>query len=459
MSDLKMVLTDRAILHLAPAQKGQYLVRDTEMRGFFLIVGAKRKTFTVQGEYWKDGTRSSKRIAVGVAGDISTRDARIKAKNLLARIVKGEFAEAAQDKPTLAPAPVGVTLRQAWERYRTAHMERKERSPATIRGYADHVERLLADWLDKPLRELGETPSIVAERHDKISRENGPNAANGCMRTLRAIYNHARRSHRELPPENPTLAVDWNQEKRRDTAMGPDDLPDWFSQAARLRHAVRREFHLFTLLSGSRPGALCQARIEHFNFSERLLHVPRPKGGAKRAFDIPLSRPMIRCLVRAMRAGRMLLPRHADKWIFVAESAEGHLVVHKERRDVLSKYGNDLRQTYRTLGQAAGLSEVDMHLLMNHSLPGVNAGYITRAKLITGHLRDAQSKLSRLAIDRGTARGPDSEGRIWPLLPSRKIGDPTIDLVAPDPRSLGGLKSYAMAAEQRKANDRARRAA
>ena len=431
MSDLKMALSDKAILRLSLADKGQYLVRDTEMKGFFLIVGAKRKTFTVQGEHWKDGRRSSKKIAVGVAGDISTRDARIKAKDLLARIAKGDFADEAEAKSAPVQVAVGVTLRQAWERYRTAHMERKERSPATIRGYADHMERLLADWLDTPLRELGETPSRVAERHDKISTKNGPTAANGCMRTLRAVYNHARRSHRELPPENPTLAVDWNQEKRRDTAMGPDDLPAWFAQAAQMRHAVRREFHLFTLLSGSRPGALCQARIEHINFKERVLHVPRPKGGAKRAFDIPLSRPMIRCLVRAMRAGRMVLPRHADKWIFVAESAEGHMVVHKEKRDVLSKFGNDLRQTYRTLGQAAGLSEVDMHLLMNHSLPGVSAGYITRAKLITGHLRDAQEKLSRLAIEKGTANGPDKDGRVWPLLPSRKIGVPLIDRSCP----------------------------
>lgn len=438
MSDLKMTLSDKAVLRLSLANKGQYLVRDTEMRGFFLVVGVNKKTFTVQGEHWKDGKRSSKRLAVGVAGDISTRDARIKAKELLAKIAKGGFIEEDKAKAAAAAtvAVVGVTLRQAWERYRTAHMERKERSQATIKGYADHVERLMADWLDIPLRELGENPAMVAERHDKISSVNGPNAANGCMRTLRAVYNHARRSHRDLPPENPTLAVDWNQERRRDTAMGPEDLPAWFAQASRLRHVIRREFHLFTLLSGSRPGALVAARIEHLNFGERVLHIPRPKGGAKRAFDIPLSRPMIRCLIRAIRASRMLLPDQAEIWIFAAESAQGHLVEHKESRDVLAKWGNDLRQTYRTLGQAAGLSDVDMHLLMNHSLPGVNAGYITRAKLLTGHLRTAQEKLSRLAMDAGAKRARGEDSRAWPLLPSRKIGDLILDPQAPDPRSL-----------------------
>jgi hypothetical protein len=38
-------------------------------------------------------------------------------------------------------------------------------------------------------------------------------------------------------------------------------------------------------------------------------------------------------------------------WLFPAESEVGHLVEHKEERDVLSKWGNDLRQSYRTLAQ------------------------------------------------------------------------------------------------------------
>ena len=40
------------------------------------------------------------------------------------------------------------------------------------------------------------------------------------MRTLRAIYNHARKTNRLLPRDNPADAVDWNEEKRRDTGMG-----------------------------------------------------------------------------------------------------------------------------------------------------------------------------------------------------------------------------------------------
>ena len=89
----------------------------------------------------------------------------------------------------------------------------------------------------------------------------------------------------------------------------------------------------------------------------------------------------------------------AQSWLFPADSETGHLVEHKEERSVLSKWGNDLRQSYRTLAQAAGVSELDIHLLMNHSLPGVNAGYITRDRLLRDHLRQQQQRISELAVN------------------------------------------------------------
>ncbi len=61
---------------------------------------------------------------------------------------------------------------------------------------------------------------------------------------------------------------------------------------------------------------------------------------------------------------------------------------------MLSKWGNDLRQTFRTIATAAGVSEVDAKLLMNHAIPGVNAGYITRHKLLEDHLRSQQQTIS-----------------------------------------------------------------
>ncbi|MES0020630.1 hypothetical protein [Mesorhizobium sp. M0036] len=108
-------------------------------------------------------------------------------------------------------------------------------------------------------------------------------------------------------------------------------------------------------------------------FRARVLHIPKPKGGEVKAFDIPLSNAMIRCLVRVMRIGRALYAKQSREWLFPAESESGHIIEHKEKRSDLSKWGNDLRQTFRTIAQTAGVAELDVHLLMNHSIPGVNA--------------------------------------------------------------------------------------
>ena len=291
-------------------------------------------------------------------------------------------------------------------------MARKERSDRTVASYRDHVERVLAAWCDKPLAELGDNPDQVADEHDRISREHGPYIANGTMRTLRALYNHARKTDRKLPADNPVNAIDWNGEKRRDSGLGLADLEGWFVQAAKLDNPVRREFHLFTLLSGSRPTALKQVRIEHIDRKRRVLHIPSPKGGSKKAFDIPLSREMIRCLVRARRFGRRMYPEQSATWLFPATSEAGHLVEQKEDRATLSKWGNDLRQSYRTLAQTAGVSDFDARLLMNHALPGVNAGYITRHKLLEDHLRGQQQAISK-AIMAPTFASRDTVVSSW----------------------------------------------
>jgi integrase len=188
-----------------------------------------------------------------------------------------------------------------------------------------------------------------------------------------------------------------------------------------LDNPIRREFHLFLLLSGSRPDALKRAQISDIDFKARVLRIPKPKGGEAKAFDIPLSRAMILSLVRVLRYGRVLHPTQERNWVFPADSASGHLSEHKENRKILAKWGNDLRQTYRTVAQAVGIADLDIHLLMNHSVAGVNAGYITRGKLLNNHLRWQQETISRRMLAAGAFEGKITGSGTWPAQHSRRI--------------------------------------
>jgi hypothetical protein len=389
-----LLLTEKSIAKLPFSADGQYKVRDVELKGFFVRIGKRTKTYMVQGEHWRDGVREfCVQRKLGDCAVLSAREARNKAKEAMVAFSKGEMPG--------EPARIvngSITLRGAWERYRDSHMTRRERGARTIENYRDYMERLLGDWLDWPLAKLGARPLFVIERHERITDKNGPYIANSVMKAFRAIYNHALKANRELPSYNPALAIDWNPEKRRDTGMGIEDLPTWFAELNQLSNPMRREFHLLTLLTGSRPTALKTIRIEHIDFKTRLLHIPKPKGGTDKAFDIPMSHAIMRCIIREIRVARVMFPVQSEYWLFPAESAEGHMYEHKEERTTLSKWGNDLRQTYRTLGQVAEISELDIHLLMNHSLRGVNAGYITRDKLLRGHLRAQQERISSLVV-------------------------------------------------------------
>lgn len=428
-ADLNLPLTDRNVAGLPLASAGQYRARDVELRGFFLMVGIKKKTFMIQADLAQAQKRQSIRMTVGAAAAMSARDARNKAKSLLAEIAAGKDPRVEPPKrgrPSKSDAPTpkgeGPTLGAAWNRYLVSHLRRKGRSQQTIDNYTDHIERLLVDWREVPLMELGADPLRVANRHDLISQAHGPAIANGAMRTFRAVYNHARKTFRALPAENPVYAVDWNTEKRRDTALGLRDLPDWFEQLVKLENPVRREFHLLCLLSGSRPEAVKVVRLEHIDLRLRTLEVPAPKGGEEKAYVIPLSRRMIECIIRALRFGQLLFPEQSQTWLFPSESASGHMAEHKEdRQSILSHWGMDLRQTYRTLGQPAGVPEVDIHLLMNHAIQGVNIGYITRSKLMSDHLRLQQDRLSDLMIGAvvGKGRRPSSDLSRWLNTPSR----------------------------------------
>ena len=450
MPDPRLALTDKVLIGLPFTRTGQTVVRDTDQPGFFVRIGAATKTFMIQADLRRDdGTRTTIKMKVCEVGELNTRDARIKARGLMARIASGEDPRPKKKSEILAAAkeaeataqaereaPGGVpTLREAWTRFRVSHLERKKRSPATIRGYADHMERLFADWLDRPLSEFGDEPRLLADRHDLISANNGPAIANGAMRSFRAVYNHARKTCRALPPENPSAAVDWNPEQRKDTAMGVTDLPGWFEQLARIANPVRREFHLMTLLSGSRPEALKHVRVADLDLKNRVMHMARPKGGEMKAFDIPLSRAMMESIFRLRRIGPMIYPQSGRTWLFPSDAPCGHMTEHKEDRSVLSHWGNDLRQTYRTLAQAAEVSEVDMHLLMNHALPGVNSGYITRSKLMRDHLRAQQDRLSVFFLGTAVGRGrrPSDDLSRWLNSTSRAVLE---DLMAEDPDAV-----------------------
>jgi Arm DNA-binding domain len=135
MPHSRLSFSDRAIGALPFAASGQHIVRDEDVRGFFLLVGTRSKTFMIQGDLWENGKRRTIRVKIGEVGKIATREARAKAKVLLGSIADGVDPRPKPEEPVVGPGPNGPDppLKQAWERYRDGHMKRKGRSTARSR--------------------------------------------------------------------------------------------------------------------------------------------------------------------------------------------------------------------------------------------------------------------------------------------------------------------------------------
>src|ERR1700733_3153097 len=99
MADVRTLLTDKTISQLPPPHDGWYLARDSDLKGFFVVVGKRKRTFTVQGDLRKGGKRiSSIRVSIGDTREMSTRTARALAKEYLAQISQGRHPKASQDE-------------------------------------------------------------------------------------------------------------------------------------------------------------------------------------------------------------------------------------------------------------------------------------------------------------------------------------------------------------------------
>src|ERR1700722_9936224 len=121
MADVRTLLTDKTISQFPAPDDGWYLARDTDLKGFFVVVGKRKRTFTIQGDLRQGGKRvSSIRVSIGDTREISTRTARATAKEYLAQISRGQHpkplkngvSRSNEDADNKA-APSEGTLRQA----------------------------------------------------------------------------------------------------------------------------------------------------------------------------------------------------------------------------------------------------------------------------------------------------------------------------------------------------------
>jgi integrase len=262
---------------------------------------------------------------------------------------------------------------------------------------------------------LGTNQQLLEALHDRVTRRgwdrtkkvgrgrrgtNGPApyAANGAVRVFRAVYKHARvkKSHLNLPEFRP---IEMNPEHAKDSSLSLEQLPAWYDAVMKLPNPIRRDFQLFTLFTGNRSSATCEMRWEHVDLTGAVngvpsVFVPTPKGGASKAFYIPLSDYLV-TLLKARRACKMTKAVFPESpWVFPAnDSASKHIEEPTEKRhDFLKRFSpHALRHSYITFAQYAGVNLIDISFLANQRPKSITVAYM---RALLGPLRERQQTIT-----------------------------------------------------------------
>ncbi|CRX66947.1 unnamed protein product [Stenotrophomonas maltophilia] len=355
------------------------LYADTEMRGFYLIVTPTKRSFYVQSLV--NGRQVRTKL-----GDHPAMDAK-QARDAARQTLVGMRGGTNPNEERRRARARGITLREALD----LHLAAKPLSPRTKDDYHYNCEQYLSDWLDRPLAELGADRSGVRDRHRRITERHGAPSADNAFRIFRAVYNRGLREHPDLPP-NPCGNVDYHGLRRRKVDAPTDRLKAWGKAVLGL-HPVRRDLHLFMVLTGMRRTSACEARASDLDLASGRLHVPKPKGGSTRAFDLPLSGPLADLLGHRAKDNPRL--HRKTPWLFPAESKSGHVAeVAQHELDGLT--GHALRHAFATLAVQAGVPLLELKYLLNHAASNVTMGYI---HVGPEHLRKHQETASRYILE------------------------------------------------------------
>lgn len=390
--------------------------------GFGVVIGKRFATFVVK--YRENGRQRLETIGrwrhTG-AGDDGSDVWTVERAYKRARVVLGQI-DAGIETRTHRRAD-SVTLRQAFEAHK-AKLAKKvkagERSQATI----DTIDKTMArkelqPLLDRPLAELDSTrlDELHAEIKSNVkaragaANETGAPVANRVIANISAAWSTMNKKlNGKLGIWNPARGVD-KDELLKGTRKRVDNLADWYARVQTMRNPIQRDGLVFTLFTGLRHEDVRTVRFSSVDEDVKTLRLPDPKGGPGAAFTIPLPKTCLEIIERRRKDNARDIGRADDpgEWAFPGLDAEGEIGPIGDLRQQVHKDGkharfpaedvHTLRRTYLSVAAEAGVSELDQHVLSNHSFGSrnVNATYIAQH---IDHLAKCQAKIEAALWER-----------------------------------------------------------
>jgi integrase len=268
------------------------------------------------------------------------------ARSVARRLLNANAEWRANDYKGVAPLAkplneTAITFQTAFEAHilkARARMAKKHKDPEKTQAGRQAIYDLhLADLGKLPLDAV--TPSRVVDLHKRITKENGPYAANRCIELVRAAYNSATRKG-WWTLANPTASVDPNPEQKRKGYFEPEELLRLENVLAKEANQDVADFVRLLIRTGVRKGNLYSARWSEIDFIRGVWTIPTTKTG--QPLDVQLTPEAVSILTKRERERR-------SEWVFPtkSESETGHVT--------------DYKSQWTRIRKAAGIMDKTMH--------------------------------------------------------------------------------------------------
>jgi len=308
--------------------------------------------------------------------------ARSKARDALTFYDKGIDPDAAER----AEKAANITLGECLNNYLASRSSLK---PNTRTAYAATISQYLSDWLSRPIGLI--TRDDVEARHRKIGK-NSESRANTTMRILRAVFNYAMAKYENEKGEplyvhNPVARLShvkaWYPETRRRGYLNKEKIPIWFDAVdslpewmldPRVDTETIRDFLKLVLFTGLRRREASNLQWVDVDLVNCTLTIRSDVTKNKQEHVLPLPKYLIDILDHRKAKGSSFVfpgkienrPISEPKRIIEAirQKCGFHFTVH------------DLRRTFATMAEDAGVRDYTLKRLLNHSGGrDVTAGY------------------------------------------------------------------------------------
>jgi integrase len=360
----KAKITKSFVDRIPHAVRGQTAYCDTELRGFYMLVGRESKTYVAQ----KDIQGKTIRYTIGRHGHFTPEQARRIAQDKLNQMAQGINPNVANDKDERD----NITLHDMLMHYITT---RKNLKPKTKQDYQYKLQTYMSDWFDFKMVDI--TKGMIATRHNLLGDKSGGNTANGVMRIMRALFNHAYAVH-EICEVNPvnylSKTKSWYPETRRQNYIKPHQLQKWFAGVNALENDTYRDFFTFLIFTGLRRTECASIKWCNVDFNDRTFKIDDTKNGD--SLTLPLGNHLYELLQR----------RHKQysnyEFVFPSVGQFGYLAEPKKGVYKIIKYSgiqftcHDLRRTFITIAESLEISSYALKRLINHRVTDVTGGYI-----------------------------------------------------------------------------------